>query len=225
MADTAAAQHNDTTSGQLSISTTLDAMADAADAAAAAILVALPQPAAAAAGGSWLCCMHEYCEVPSPLTLCDGPMPCAHCCVGDSVVSAGAEPRRASNGEQLCELCPVRLSRAKGKLYTRAPGKICHTCYNRQQRAAAVASPAAAPGAPKQSRKRRAHSDPGESPEPRAPPALTRRVTPPKPAPATNKQHATRQEERIMRLLDETHARRMAAEKAAAAAAGGTAHQ
>ena len=50
MADAAAQQHNDTTSGKRSLSSTGDAMADAADAAAAAALVALPQPAAAAAG-------------------------------------------------------------------------------------------------------------------------------------------------------------------------------
>lgn len=35
----------------------------------------------------------------------------------------------------------------------------------------------------------------------------------------SKKQRVTRQEERIMRLLDETHARRMAAEAAAAAPA------
>jgi hypothetical protein len=56
----------------------------------------------------------------------------------------------------------------------------------------------------------------------------TRRVIPPAPAQASKKPRVTRQEERIMRLLDETHARRMAAEAAAAAAAstaaGGAAH-
>ncbi len=45
MTDTAAAQHNDTTNGEHSLSATNDAMTDAADAAAAAALVALPQPA------------------------------------------------------------------------------------------------------------------------------------------------------------------------------------
>ena len=50
MADTAATQHNDTTSGEHSLSATSNAMADAADAAAAAALVALPQSNAAAAG-------------------------------------------------------------------------------------------------------------------------------------------------------------------------------
>ena len=50
MTDAASSQPKDTTSGELSLSTTLDAMADAADAAAAAALIALPQPAAAAAG-------------------------------------------------------------------------------------------------------------------------------------------------------------------------------
>jgi len=66
--------------------------------------------------------------------------------------------------------------------------------------------------AAKQTRKRRATSDPGESPELAAPAALTRRITAPKPSPANKNQYNTRREERIMRLLDETHARRMAAE-------------
>ena len=67
MADTAAAQRNDTTSGEHSLSAISDAMADAADAAAAAALVALPQPAAAAAGEKQLayddvnCCQCREC--------------------------------------------------------------------------------------------------------------------------------------------------------------------
>jgi len=50
----------------------------------------------------------------------------------------------------------------------------------------------------------------------------SRRVNPPAPAQASKKPHMTRQEERIMRLLDETHARRMAVEAAAAGAAAGS---
>jgi len=74
------------------------------------------------------------------------------------------------------------------------------------------------------SRKRRAVSDPGEllnecTPSPPLVRTSTRRVTPPVSAQTSEKQRITRQEERIMRLLDETHARRMAAEEAAAAAA------
>ena len=81
----------------------------------------------------------------------------------------------------------------------------------------------AAPMPPsKQARKRRATSDPGESPEPAASQALTRRVNAPEPASTSKKQYNTRREQQIMRLLDETHARRMAAE---AAAAGATAAQ
>lgn len=76
------------------------------------------------------------------------------------------------------------------------------------------------PPASKQSRKRRAASDPGELPEPAISQALTRRVVAPEPAPASKKQYNTRREEQIMRLLDETHARRIAAEAAAGAAAG-----
>ena len=77
------------------------------------------------------------------------------------------------------------------------------------------------------SRKRHAESDPGE-PRPRTPsPCRTRptttRVTPPTPAQASKKQRTTRQDERIMRLLEETHARRMAAETAATTAAAAAA--
>jgi hypothetical protein len=50
MTDAASSQPNDSSIEEPSLSTTLDAMADAADAAAAAALIALPQPAAAAAG-------------------------------------------------------------------------------------------------------------------------------------------------------------------------------
>jgi hypothetical protein len=82
-------------------------------------------------------------------------------------------------------------------------------------------SGAAAVPLPKQSRKRRAASDPGESPEPAASQALTHRVNASEPASTSKKQYNTRREEQIMRLLNETHARRMAAEKEAEAAAAG----
>ena len=150
------------------------------------------------------------------------PVSPGHCCAGGQVGTAGGTPRRASNGEQLCEECCRRLSRCKGKLYKKDPGHICQACYNKASRpsfAAADSTASAAAVAPPRSHKRRAVSDPGESPEPAAPPALTRRVTSPPPLPASKKQRMTRQEERIMRQLDETHARRMAAEAAAAATA------
>lgn len=87
---------------------------------------------------------------------------------------------------------------------------------------AAVKQGNAALDSTKQTRKRHAASDPGESPEPASSQALTRRVVAPEPASTSMKQYNTRREEQIMRLLDETHARRIAAEEegAAAAAAG-----
>ena len=63
MTGAASSQPKDTTSGEVSRSTTSDAMADAADAAAAAALVALPQPAAAAAGEQQLVC-HDVQRCP-----------------------------------------------------------------------------------------------------------------------------------------------------------------
>ena len=86
-----------------------------------------------------------------------------------------------------------------------------------------------AAGAAQRSRKRRAEQDLGEAasrprtPSPRRtrPAATTKRVTPPKPTPSRKKARTgarpTRTEDDIMRLLDETHARRMAAEAAVAA--------
>lgn len=142
-------------------------------------------------------------------------------------VSVGSSARVDSAGWPACEECGKRLSRCKGKLHTRDPGRICSSCYIARHRpsAAAPAAPTAAPAAPNRSHKR-ARSDPGEPPAPaqRArtqPTTLTHRVAAPKPATmvAEKQQRITRQEERIMRLLDETHARRMAAEAAAAAAA------
>lgn len=78
---------------------------------------------------------------------------------------------------------------------------------------AVAASPAAFQRSHK--RRRRAESDPGEPPCARSPsPHRTRpttiRVTPPTPVAAHKKPRTTRQDDRIMRLLDETHARRMA---------------
>jgi len=130
----------------------------------------------------------------------------------------GPRPRYDSAGRQLCQLCPVRLNRANGKLYLHPPGHICQSCHNRMRKGEAAAASGDTPAAPKPSRKRRAQSDPGELPAHATPPALTRRVTPPSPVPASKKLRVTRQEERIMRLLDETHARRMAAEAVEAAA-------
>ncbi len=72
--------------------------------------------------------------------------------------------------------------------------------------AAQSASAAAGAATSKPTHKRRAESDPGQLA------ALTRSVHAPAPAAPLKKQR-TRKEERIMRLLDETHARRMAAQQ------------
>ena len=69
------------------------------------------------------------------------------------------------------------------------------------------------------SRKRRAASDPGE--QPTATRTITRRVAPPKPVTVQKQPRIARSHEEVMRLLDETVARRMAYE----AAQAGTAQQ
>jgi hypothetical protein len=154
------------------------------------------------------------------LMLCDAPVGCTRCCTGDSVVPAGRGPRQDSSGKQICELCPIRLSRAKGKLHRHGPGHICTRCYNQLGQPATAGAAVLEIANVKPSRKRRATSDPGESPEPASSQALTRRVNAPEPASTSKKQYNTRREEQITRLLDETHARRMAAEGAAAATGG-----
>jgi hypothetical protein len=68
----------------------------------------------------------------------------------------------------------------------------------------------AAAAVPKQSRKRRAVSDPGQQ-QP-APPALTRlRVRAPKLPPPDRKRVKQEKEAAVMALLEQTHARRLAA--------------
>lgn len=133
------------------------------------------------------------------------------------MASLGARPRVDPDGQLRCELCPIRLSRAKGKLYKYGAGRICHACYDKQQRPAAADAPVAAAPASATPRKRRAESDPGElrqrTPSPRRTRPATQRVTLPEPASVQTQRRMTRQEERIMRLLDETHARRMAAQQ------------
>ena len=167
---------------------------------------------------------------PLTLTLYDAPVLCACCGVGAPLATLGAAPRVDSDGQPVCEDCAKRLSRCKGKLHRHGPGHICHCCYTRASRpvsaTATVAAATTAAAASLRSRKRRAQSDPGE-PRPRTPsPRRTRpttiRVTPPTPVAAQKKQRTTRQDDRIMRLLDETHARRMAA--SAASSTGAPAH-
>jgi hypothetical protein len=167
-----------------------------------------------------------YHLLPPALIQRDAHVCLACSCAGSALVSVcPAQPVDAA-GKPRCALCPIRLTNCKGKLYKHEKGKICQRCYNQQRHSAALAIPSGAPAAQKQLRKRRAESDPGELSAATAASsssALTRRVTPPSPVPASKKPRVTRQEERIMRLLDETHARRMAAETAEAVAAASAA--
>lgn len=119
-------------------------------------------------------------------------------------------------GHPRCYLChqPIGSRPRSGKW-----PKVKHHPRCPKRSAAQSGAASAASAAPARSHKCRAASDPGELPAQAASLALTRRVTPPSPVPANKKQRITRQEERIMRQLDETHARRMAAEAVAATAA------
>jgi hypothetical protein len=56
-------------------------------------------------------------------------------------VSHYAHPRRASNGQQLCEQCPIRLSQAQGKLHVYGSGHICDKCYQRIRRGQPIQPP------------------------------------------------------------------------------------
>ena len=152
------------------------------------------------------------------LILLHAPASCACCCAGSSLAPPGAAPRTDSDGQLACEQCGKRLSRCKRPLHRHVPGHVCDPCFKVLKRTAAAPPSDAAPAAPKQSRKRRAESDPGEplgarSPSPPRVRPSTYRVTPPTPIAAQKKQRTTRQDDRIMRLLDETHARRMAAQQ------------
>jgi hypothetical protein len=150
----------------------------------------------------------------------NAPAGCALLCAGFPRVVKGSPRMDASGLNQLCELCGRRLSKVKHHR-AHGPGRACTPrCKPRQQMFELQAASAAA-AAPVATRKRRATSDPGESPEPATSQTLTRRVIAPEPASTSKKQYNTRREEQIMRLLDETHARRMRAEEAAAAESQG----
>jgi hypothetical protein len=189
-------------------------MMDAASAAAVVALVALPQSAAATGEFSLPTDRAHLCILP-PSMSCDAHSFCEYRRVGNCLVAAGPGPRRDTAGKPVCERCPVRLSRAKGKLHKHGAGYICTACFDKQRRGTS-STITALPVGTAQSRKRRATSDPGESPEPAASSALTRRIAAPKSAATRGKQYNTRRDEHIMRLLDETHARRLAAEATAA---------
>ena len=92
----------------------------------------------------------------------------------------------------LCHL-PIGRSACRGKWPAVRHHPRCPTAAVKQETAIS-GTPAS-----KQSRKRRAASDPGESPEPAATQAINRRVVAPEPAPTSKKQYKTRREEQIMR--------------------------
>lgn len=145
---------------------------------------------------------------------------CATCCGVDALWSSEEfSARRDAAGRLLCENCGRQLAKIK---HHRAcgSGRACHPRCKAQKRAAdnEAAEVSAAAAAP-QARKRRATSDPGEEQHPAAPAcvkrhATTRRVTSPR-SPAINQQRMTRRDAQVARLLEETHARRVAAAAAA----------
>ena len=149
-------------------------------------------------------------------------------CVGAALqeVVENSEGQVGTSQNPRCYLCH-QLLRAKArngkwprvKHHPRCPKQ---PSVQSEAASAAAASPAAFQRSHK--RRRRAESDPGEplgarSPSPPSVRPSTHRVTPPTRIAAHKKPRTTRQDDRIMRLLDETHARRMAAETAATAAA------
>ena len=204
-----------------------DTGAQSAAAAAAAALVALPQAAAAAAadGGQ-----HQPYSVRCPRmsTMCEGSFNSSTCVL---LLCAGAPVSTLQHHDPAligirqnprCFEChrPIGRGPSRGKWPAVKHHPRCPPVSIKQELGAA-----AAVSAHLRSCKRRSGSDPGElfserTPSPPHVRPSTRRVTPHAPAQASKKQRTTRQDERIMRLLDETHARRMAAETAAAVAAG-----
>ena len=221
---TAAAAPAEPTSMELVESAIATAAADPAAASAAAVLAALPQPTVVAPSGPMQ--LAQCCPALSKLKLRlrTAPVVCALLCIGALLQHAAATARQTAYGEPACERCGRQLARIKHHR-AHGSGRVCHPRCKPLARAesvagaaaaAAVATPAAAAAAhtAKQSRKRRAQSDPGESPPAQRtrtlPPALTRRVSPPKPAPEKEERRITREEARVSRLLDETVARREA---------------
>ncbi len=128
------------------------------------------------------------------------------------MVYAGLAQPLDENGKPICVSCPTRLSRCKGTLHGPAGRKKCQRCVNRKVETS-LTTTLVMPSAPATPRKR-ARSDPGEQPRRTLAPrsqAATRRVTPAQPPLTQDTQRTTRQDDKITRLLDETHARRMAA--------------
>ena len=161
------------------------------------------------------------------MALIDALMSLACCSAGIVVQAAASGPARYCNWELGTAAACGRQLRGQpeekngdGYCCGKHPAAIRVRVARAAKAAAASAAVPAASAllllgpAPKQTRKRRAESDPGEQ-QSRARP-LTRRITPPKPVPTQKRQRTTRCDEEIMRLLDETHARRMTAHPPAA---------
>ena len=148
-------------------------------------------------------------------------------CVGSPLMLRGESCVQFvdSSGSPVCAGCRTRLSRCKGKVRGQPPHQLCQNCFDKARRTPSVSAAAAGGDAAVQSRKRRAMSDPGERSHRRAP-TLTLRVTLAPPTASTQYQARTRHQQHkidhdaaVMRLLDETHARRMDAIAAATALA------
>jgi hypothetical protein len=143
-------------------------------------------------------------------------------CAGESRVALGLTARVDSVGKQCCELCGRRLSKVQHHR-PHGVGRACHPrCHDFKSAAndatSTVPSPsaAAAPNNRLPKRKRRAQSDPGQ------PPVFTPnrlRVRAPKPPAQDRKKQKQERQAAVLALLEETHARRMAALAAAASAA------
>jgi hypothetical protein len=75
------------------------------------------------------------------------PVPCACCCAEQFSASECARPSRDADGQQLCELCPVRLTKG-GPHRPHGAGRAHVTCILRTQRAAACADASATAALP-----------------------------------------------------------------------------
>ena len=149
-------------------------------------------------------------------------MCCASLCSGAPLGEAGQHPRRNTAGKQLCELCRQRLDRVKHH----RPHGVGRACAPRCKptKHAITGDDASVPQTAERSHKR-ARSDPGESlPAVTEPLNLTRlrvraprvKAPPSPPPPPAKKAHII--PANVSLLLDQAHARRMAAAAAQAAA-------
>jgi hypothetical protein len=208
----------------------------AAGPAAAAVGGAGGEAAAAAATTAVLSatgqqCMKERCQSMSMsrLSLIDAPVCCALLCVGVPRVLVGSRPRVDSCGWPACELCGRRLSKVK-HTHRHGPGHACHPRCKTLKRSAdhspaavqddsaASSLPSAAAATRPEKRVRRAKSDPGEQQAVQTfSPRRLRLRAMKRPQPERRKLKQEK-EDAASSLLEQTHARRVAALAAAAAA-------